>query len=416
MRSLLIDISPLREAPAFRRLWIGSSVASLGSQVGLFAVTYQTYEITGSSLAVGGLGAFVAVPTLLFSFFGGDLADRWDRRRLAIISASLQSLVAAIFLLQSLARLESLPVLYGLVFAQSTIGAFAVPVRKTFIRTLLSTSSLPSGLALYLFSMHLGQIVGPAAGGLLAVFSVTACYAVQAVLMLASVYSTTRLPRVKVPTRAANQEVTGVFAAIRFARCNPELRDTLLLDLCLTLFGIPVALLPALNDAHFGGSPETLGALMSAISFGGALGAIFSGFTRGVVRDGLGMLCASTVWAAAILVLGIGGSEFWLAVGALAISGLADLFVVTFAQSIVQNVTPDELRGRVSSLEHIVQMGGPQLGNLRAGAMGGILGPTVAIEIGAVAVLVGIAMMVNSGKPLRSYRRPQDADAGVKLA
>ena len=154
-----------------------------------------------------------------------------------------------------------------------------------------------------------------------------------------------------------------------------------------------MALFPALNAAHFGGSPRTLGLLYAAVGVGGLLSAVLSGPAARVSRQGRGMLAGTMIWGAAIAVFGLTGS-LAVALLMLAVAGAADTLTVTFRAAMVQAVTPDEFRGRVSSVEYIIGTGGGPLGSVESGTVASLTTPAVSAVSGglgclAIAALIG---------------------------
>jgi predicted GNAT family acetyltransferase len=183
------------------------------------------------------------------------------------------------------------------------------------------------------------------------------------------------------------------------------------------LLGLPVALFPALNAAHFGGSPRTLGLLNAAVGAGGLLSAVLSGPASRVPRQGRGMLAGTMIWGAAIACFGLTAS-LPLALLMLAVAGAADTLTVTFRSAMVQAVTPDELRGRVSSVEYIIGTGGAPLGNVESGAVAALTSPavsTVAGGLGCLAIAALIGLMFPAFARYRSHPGARDTLVPVEL-
>jgi MFS family permease len=166
-----------------------------------------------------------------------------------------------------------------------------------------------------------------------------------------------------------------------------------------------VALFPAINAERFGGHPVTLGLLTTAIAVGGVLGSVLSGPVSRVTRQGLGMLVAGAVWGAGLVGFGLSG-VFWLAFLTLVIAGAGDVTAVVLRSALVQGVTPDELRGRVSSAEYAVGAGVPQLGNFRAGAVATLTSPTTSAVTGGLTTIVGAALIGLLIPSLTAFRAP----------
>jgi len=197
-RRLLADLTPLRESSAYRRLWLGSSLSSVGSQMTQFAVALQVYLLTHSSAAVGVVGLVSAIPAITCGLLGGTVIDAVDRRRLVLFTSSLLALTSAALALQALAQLDQLWLLYVLVAVQSLLGSINAPARRTFMPRLLPPDQVPAGVALTMLTMHVSLVIGPTMAGLLtAVGGLKLCYLLDAVSFLAALYGVFRLPAMR---------------------------------------------------------------------------------------------------------------------------------------------------------------------------------------------------------------------------
>ena len=277
---LLADISPLRESPAFRRLWAGTTLSSVGSAMTSFAVPLQVYDITRSPFAVGAIGVAQMVPTLAIGLVGGSLADAVDRRKLVLATTSCLAAVSAGLAAQAFAGLRLVWLLYALVAVKSSLSAVNAPARRTFIPRLLSPGQLPAGLALSQLSSQITLTVGPALAGLIAAaphLGLRACYLLDAVSFAASLYGVGRLPAMLPQAGAARPSPRAVADGISFIRRSHLLTGAFLTDLSATALGLPVALFPAINAGRFHGDPRTLGLFTAAIGVGGLFSATLSG-------------------------------------------------------------------------------------------------------------------------------------------
>ncbi|HEY5990660.1 MAG TPA: MFS transporter, partial [Streptosporangiaceae bacterium] len=255
---LLADARPLRESPAFRRLWVGSSLSSVGARMTAFALTLQIYEMTRSSAAVGALWLCQSIPVVAFGLLGGSLADAVDRRRLVLVTRGCLALVSAALAAQAYAELGQLWLLYALAAGQALLQAIDNPAQRTFVPRLLPTAQIPAGLALNMLSFHLSLLTGPAlAGFITAAAGLKLCYLIDAVSFVAALYGVARLPPVPPQANARRPGLRATAEGLRFIRRERVLAGAFLADINATFLGMPVALFPALNAAHFGGAPET---------------------------------------------------------------------------------------------------------------------------------------------------------------
>jgi len=199
-RRLLADLTPLRESAAFRRLWAGTTLSSVGGALTAFAVMLQVYDLTHSSLAVGAIGVAQMVPTIAVGVLCGPVVDAIDRRKLVLVTSGCLALVSAALAAQAFAGLDLLWLLYALVAVQSSLGAVDRPARSTFVPALLPPGQLAAGLALNRLSFQIMLTAGPALAGLIAAaphLGLRACYLVDTVSFTAALYGVARLPRMR---------------------------------------------------------------------------------------------------------------------------------------------------------------------------------------------------------------------------
>jgi len=444
VKSLLPDFSPARENPAFRRLLAGGLLSGLGGSMTSFAIVLQIWDDSRSSLAVGLLG-LTFVPVLIIGLLGGSIADVVDRRKLALVTSAGLMAVSAAYAVQAYAQFGRLWLLYLLAGAQAVLQATSAPSRRTFVPRLVPADQLTAAIALNTLAGRITMLFGPALAGVIAgAFGLRSCYAVDTISFVASLYATARLPAMRPPppeaetavgpgvgrsgsgrsgsgrsgsgrsgsgTSGSGRSGTGGSArarrgpprpslrataeGLRFIRRRPVLVAAFLTDLDAMLLGLPVAIFPALNAAHFGGWPQNLGLLNAAVGVGGLLSAAMSGPTGRVSRQGQGLLVGTMIWGAAIACFGL-TRDLPLALVMLAVAGAADTLTVTFRASIVQVLTPDEFRGRISSVEYIVGTGGAPLGNVESGTVASLTSPVfsaVSGGVGCLAIAAAIALL-----------------------
>ena len=406
-RRLLADTTPLRESVAFRRLWAGTTVSSVGGALASFAVILQVYELTHSPFAVGLLGVAQVVPTLAVGLLGGSVTDAVDRRKLVLVTTSCLAAVSAALAAQAFAGLHLVWLLYALVAVQASLVAVDRPARSTFIPSLLPASQLAAGLALDRLSFQIVLTAGPALAGLIAAaphLGLQMCYLIDAVSFAAALYGVARLPAMRPHGGGIRPSPRTVAEGISFIRRSKVVAGAFLTDLNATVFGLPLALFPAINAERFGGDPRTLGLFATAVGAGGLISAAFSGPVGHVSRQGRAMLCTVAVWGAAFAGFAV-ASSLWLTLTMLAVAGAADTFTVVFRGAIVNTMTPDQLRGRVLAADYVVGAGGPQLGNLEAGALGSLTSPTISALAGGLLTVAGTVVIGLALPAFTRYRR-----------
>jgi MFS family permease len=403
MRSLLPDITPAAENPAYRRLLVGGMLSSLGGAMTTFAITLQIWDMTRSSFAVGAIG-FTCLPVLFVGLVGGSIADRVDRRRLLLITTTCACAVSVLLTIQAYGRFGQVWPLYLLVTIDELTAAVGAPARRAIVPRLVAPERLRAAIALQTLSGRIVMLAGPALAGVVAgAWGLKACYQIEAISFAGAYYGRLGLPAMPAnlgpadPSVHNQRTIQAIGEGLRYIKRTPVLAAAFVTDLDAMLFGLPVALFPALNAEHFGGRPQTLGLLTTAIGVGGIITAVLSGPAARVSRHGLGMLAGTAVWGGGIALFGLTRS-LPLGLLALAAAGAADTLTVTFRSSMVQMVTPENLRGRVSSVEYIIgASAGGGLGNVESGAVAAVTSPVFSAVSGgvacvAVAAVVGLAI------------------------
>jgi MFS family permease len=425
---LLTDVTPLREHPAFRRLWLGTMLSRTGSAMTSFAITLQVYDLTRSTAAVGGIGVAMFIPLLLITLPGGTLADRVDRRRLVLAVAVGQIVLSAVLFALATFGGASLWALYALVTIGAAFSAVSAPAQQTFIPRLVPKEQLGTAMALNRIVFQVVLIAGPALAGVLTGWTgLRGCYLADVASFAGALWAVGRLPAMPPvrPPVSANSTASAASAdsadggdvgqsrsglaltleGLAFIRRTPALCGAFLADVNATFFALPVSLFPAINAERFGGNPRTLGLFMTAIGVGGLVSAVFAGPLKHATRHGLVMLACVAVWGGAFAVFAVAPS-LWLTLLALAIAGLADTFTVVVRGIIVQEATPDEFRGRVNAADFLVGAGGSELGSLEAGLVGSWTTPAISALSGGLLTVFGVLAI---GAALPGFRRYRSA-------
>jgi MFS family permease len=403
---LLADITPLRESPAFRRLWVGSTLSTIGSVMTGFAVLLQMYDLTHSPFAVGAVGIAQMVPTLAVGLLGGSITDSTDRRKLVLLTTGCLAAVSAALAAQAFAGLRLAWLLYGLVTVQAALSAINGPARNTFIPSLLSPGQLSAGLALNRLSFQIVITIGPALAGLITAaphLGLGGCYLVDTISFAAALYGVARLPAMRPQGETTRPGLRAVAEGVRYIRSRQAIAGAFVADLNATVFALPVALFPAINAERFGGNPRTLGLFTAAIGVGGLITALASGPVKHISRPGVAMLCTVAIWGAAFAGFAVARS-LWLTLTMLALAGAADMFSVLFRGIIVQSATPDGFQGRVMAADYVVGAGGSQFGNVEAGALGSLTSPTISALSGGLATVVGCIVIGLTMPAFTRYR------------
>jgi MFS family permease len=392
LRSLTVDLSPLRESRQFRLLFIGEAVSDLGSEITAVAVPFQVYQMTGSPLAVGLLALAQLGPIMILPLVGGAIADAVERRRLLRIVYAVLPLLTLVLALNARLAEPHLWVLY--VFATLSAGAYGLysPAARSIPPLLFPKERLPSALALTSTYYSAVALAGPAAAGLLiAAIGLPATYLVDVVSFLLALVTLTLMRPIPVVNEGSKVSMQSIVDGLRFLKGKPVLQSTFWVDLNAMIFGMPQSLFPAFA-AHLGQGPAVLGLFYAAPSAGSLVVSLLSGRARHIRRQGLAVMVAVVIWGGAIAAFGL-STTVWAALAFLAVAGGADQWSAIFRSTIAQSMTPDEMRGRMSGIELAVVATGPTLGDVEAGVVGSLVSVPFSIVSGGLACIAGVGVI-----------------------
>ena len=395
LRSVAVDTTALRESRDYRLLVIGGLISGIGTQVTLVALPFQVFVLTGSSFQVGLIGLVELVPLVIVALLGGTLADRTDRRRLLLASQVVQAGTSLCLVLGAAAGSPPVGVLY--LIAAVAAGASAVdrPTRAAMVPALVGPERLRSAISFNYGLVQVAMVVGPAIGGIvIAAAGLTWAYAVDVatfVAMIAAVLAIASPPRPK--TEPGASFLVAVRDGLRFASRSGELMGSFAIDILAMTFGMPRALFPALALTVYDAGPAGVGILYAAVSAGAVVAAFSTGWLIHARRLGRIVVFAVLIWGIGIALLGL-TSELWAGALCLVVAGAADSVSAVCRSTILQTVTPDEMRGRMSSIFTLVVAGGPRLGDVESGTVAAVTSTRFSVVSGGVICVLGILPVV----------------------
>ena len=390
---IAIDIAPLRESRDFRRLFTGRFVSMAGNAVATTAANWQVYGLTHNSLAVGLLTLASGAGMLFGLLTGGMLADRHDRRTLLMVVRLPQAVLAALLVINSLVSHPALWPLYVITFGIGLLSGLSSPASTAATPALVGDEKLPAAAALNATASQLGSLGGPAIAGLLiAGPGLASCYAIDAVCFAVFGLAMIGLRPMPPTTRAQRPGLKSLAEGFRYVRHNGVVGGMLLVDTNAMIFGMPSALFPALASTHFHGGSTTFGLLVAAPGLGAMIGAATSGWTGQLKRPGVVVIAAGIVWGGAIAAFGL-VSSLPLALFFLAVAGMGDLISEVLRNALLQRYTPDQLRGRVSSLYLAQVTSAPAVGNVEAGGVARLISPGFSVVSGGLACVAGALVL-----------------------
>jgi MFS family permease len=360
----------------------------------MVVLPYQVYVLTGDLIAVGLLSLVQLVPILLFALGGGAIADAVDRRRLLLVTQV--GLAATALALMLLALLPETPVLalYGVAFVSAGLAAVDQPTRTSATPRLVPPERLQAAISMNQLVFNGAAVIGPAIGGIvLAVAGIAAAYAIDLVTYAAAIVAVLMIAPIPPAPGAVRPSLRSIAEGLRYARSRREVLATFAIDTSAMVFGSPRSLFPALALDVFRVGPAGVGLMASAVGLGAFLGAVFSGWTTKVRRPGRAVLVAVAIWSLGIAGFGLATFSFPLALLFLAIAAGADVISAVLRSGIVQRLTPDALRGRVSSIQILVVTGGPRIGDAEASAVAALAGTQFSVVSGGVLSLIGLGVV-----------------------
>lgn len=374
----------------YARFWAGRVISVLAMQIQTTAVGWQVYDaarqhgdsVEQSSFLLGGLGLAQFLPLLLLSLIGGQIADRHNRKLILMGCLLAKSLIAASLIYATdLQHTHLVLFIFAAAIGTGIVNAFLPAANTALLPMLVPREELPMAIAWGSLGFQFSIIVGPAFGGLLYGFGPFAPYAVTLAMMAVSALLLW-LTQTPAHQRMEDARTMGMIVeGLRFVRDNKIVLGAISLDLIVVLLGGAVALLPAFARDILHAGPSQLGILRSSMGAGAA--AVALGLAVTPIRRHVGrwMFLATIVFGLATVAFGF-STSIWISTAALAIAGGADMISVYVRQSLIQLATPNEMRGRVSSVSFIFISASNELGDFETGVVARLIGPVAAVAFG----------------------------------
>ena len=428
-RRRLVNLAPLRESPAFARLWLGAAISGIGAQLTLVAVGLQIYDITRSTFAVALVGGISLVPMVFAGLWGGVLADAFDRRRVLIISAITGWLTTLVLIALAWVELASPgQVAVWPFYVLTTINAVAATITMT-TRSSVYPRILPQRLvapasALNGIGYGVQLTLGPAlAGVLVAATGFTWTYTVDAVLFAAGFLGILTLPKLPPLEKTSGAGWQSLKDGVAFLVRAPNIRAGFLIDLLAMGLGRPFVILPAVGALVIGGGPVTVGILTAAAAIGTFLTSLFSGPVGHVRRYGVAIGGSVMIYGGFVLLFGavIGAMQTgWfgtvgpsiaqanpvalaLAAVALAGTGASDEVSAIFRTTMLLTAAPDGMRGRLQGIFTVVVTGGPRIGDLYMGTLATLVALWFPPVLGGLLIVAAVGLILRTQTGFRRY-------------
>jgi MFS family permease len=420
----------------YRLLWGGGLVSSIGSQMQVIAVNWQVYQllqgttytfslfgqqvqVNAGALGLGFLGFVRVLPIILFGLLGGMLADALDRRRVIMGAQVAAAVSAGLLAALTFSGSISIPALYLLTAVDVAVAAFDEPAQQALVPRLVPREHLSNAVSLFPLLWMIGTIVGPGlAGVIIAQASIGMVYALNALSFLAVFFAVWAM-RYRGQKSAERPGVSwrSLLEGLRFVQGSRLIWGTMLIDFYATLFSSARTMLPIVADRLLHVGVQGYGLLATAQPVGAVLTGFMVSLRRDIRRQGATMLASVGIYGLATALFGL-SPFFALSYLLFTLTGAGDTVSTIIRATIRQMLTPDAVRGRVSSVHLILASAGPELGELEAGMVASLFGAPFAIVTGGLATLLLTAWVAWRWADIRRYTNPvveqrQEAVSGM---
>ena len=389
-------IPPALKHRRFFFLWLGLLISIAGTQMQIWALFWHIRDLTDQPIALGGIGLARILPILVFSLIGGALADSANRRTIIFVTQSAAALLALSLGLFTQFGQITIWHIYAITALSAVAIAFDGPARQSLVPNLVPAQDLPNAFSLTSIAFQAGSVIGPALSGIvIAVWGQQAVYYINAASFLAVILALFFIGDVpqRIEQNTKGISLSSIGDGIRFILSKPIIFSTMILDFIATFFASANTLMPfvARDVLHVG--VVEYGWLSAAQSVGAVSVAVTVSQMRDLRKQGPLFLGSVVIFGAATVLFGL-SRHIVLAWFALALTGAADGLSTIIRNTIRQLQTPDHIRGRMTSVNQIFFQGGPQLGEIEAGAVAQVFGAPFAIVSGGIGCIIGLVLVV----------------------
>jgi MFS family permease len=399
----------------FRLIWLGLLASITGSMMQNAALLWHVSLLVRperKALALGLVGLVRVVPIVVLSMISGVVADAWNRRRLMLLTQTGAAMVSLALAVLAFRGLSVVWPIYVLAALGASVGTFDLPARQALVPTLVPREHLPNAISMNTIMFQVASVVGPSLGGIVIAAAGVGWVYVANALSFGFVITALLLMRgvsgkpVRLGHEPENEiSLKAAVEGLKFVFESPLIRSTMLLDFFATFFSSATALLPifAQDVLHVGATGY--GWLYAAPAVGAvAMSAAMIPLAGRIERRGPVLLWAVAGYGLATAIFGL-STYFWLTFVCLAMTGAMDTISMIIRNIVRQLETPDRLRGRMMGVNMVFFQGGPQLGELEAGAVANWLGPVFSVVSGGLGCLIATGWVAASTPALRRYRR-----------
>ncbi len=406
-----------RQYPDFGRFWVGTFLTNIGVQIQIVAIGWQVYaiarqtmDVKQSAFVIGLVGLAQFLPLFALTLLAGSMADRHSRKHLSVASLSVQGLAILALALNALSPIPSIAVIFACVGVFGAARAFLAPAASALVPMLVPPDDMPRAIALKSMSWQLATVLGPSVGGaLIAASAVGHALLVACLLIGAGILLLALIRTPSTPNRQPGSPWAQIKQGLAYVRDTKLILGAISLDLFAVLLGGATALLPAFAADVLRVGPEGFGLLRAGPAAGAVCMALALSRWPLQRHAGKRMLWSVAGFGAATLVFAV-SRNLYLSLAALFVLGAADMISVFVRQTLVQVVTPDHMRGRVSSVSNLFISGSNELGEFESGFVSRFIGPVGAAIFGGCGTLAVTAIWAYAFPALRRADRLDGRD------
>ncbi|MGW0172667.1 enterobactin transporter EntS [Rhodococcus sp. NPDC003322] len=415
-RGVLLDLRPLRESAAFRRVFIARTISIFGIGMLMVGVPLQMYDLTGSTFLVGLVAAVEGAASMGGMLIGGTLADRYDRKKLILFARTVSGLTFVGLAVNAMLADPSWVAIFVLSVINGLIGSISIAALFAVVPTLVPRDQLVGVGALNVLGARAGAVISPALGGLvIAAFSVSWNYWVAAIGTVITIALLAGLPPLPAPApvehevHAAGEPVSMT----RFVLEHKVIGGVMIAGVIAMLGSGVLVLVPGLVDERFAGDSRAAGLLYAASAVGAVIATVTSGWMSRLARPGTVLLIALAVGFAVQALVGLTGTLVVALLVLVVVGAIASVQEV-LRYSLIQTHTPEHLLGRVNGLWSAQEVAGISIGALIAGAFGGVVAPSAAVVTYSLTMCaVAVVALLLLGTLRRTVASPTDAATAV---
>ena len=388
----------------FRLMWFGLLISNIGTQMQFAAINWHIFILTGSAVSLGLIGLSRFIPITIFSLIGGTIADAHNRKRILFITQTILTILSFILAVTTFTHVVNPLIIYVITALAATTIAFDVPPRQAIIPSLVHKKHLTSAMSLNVTMWYSAMIIGPALSGfIIKLFGVGGIYLINAFSFLA-VISALVLMKTSgdIEGDPSRISLSAIWEGLVFVKSKTIIWSTMILDFLSTFFSSATALLPIFAEKILHVGPIGFGFLYAAPAIGAVVTGYFTARKGTFKNEGKILLLSVLLYGGATIIFGL-SKIFLLSFIALLLVGAGDSISSIIRNTIRQLETPDYIRGRMTSINMIFFIGGPQLGEFEAGILAALVGAPLSVVFGGIGTIAAVGLLAGTIPVLRKY-------------